>query len=128
MPDTKTNAHQEKFGCTPTEVGRYIAVPNLMHWLAQFFSAALEKAAAQRGVPPLTIRTSDTAHSLLGKLAGAFFFGTISNAVWEHLVGGFLSVTSLVVFFGETAAGWSQRASEFLFGFGTISAGRCWSS
>ena len=88
VPDTQTNAHQEKFGCTPTEVGRYIAVPNLMHWLAQFFSAALEKAAAQRGVPPLTIRTSDTAHSLLGKLAG-----------------GFLSVTSLVVFFGETAAG-----------------------
>ena len=87
MPDTKTNAHQEKFGCTPTEVGRYIAVPNLMHWLAQFFSAALEKAAAQRGVPPLTIRTSDT-RSLLGKLAG-----------------GFLIVTSLVVFFGETAAG-----------------------
>ena len=63
MPDTKTDAHQEKFGCTPTEVGRYIAVPNLMHWVAQFFSAALEKAAAQRGVPPLTIRTN-TAHSL----------------------------------------------------------------
>ena len=89
MPDTQTNARQEKFGCTPTEVGRYIAVPNLMHWLAQFFSAALEKAAAQRGVPPLTIRTSDTAHSLLGKLAGGF--------LQRHF--------ALVVFFGETAAG-----------------------
>jgi hypothetical protein len=41
--------YAEKFSCSPAETGRYIAIPNLMHWLAQFFSAALEKLAAGQG-------------------------------------------------------------------------------
>ena len=90
MPDTKTNAHQEKFGCTPTEVGRYIAVPNLMHWLAQFFSAALEKAAAQRGVPPLTIRTS-------GHRAFSFRKAGWCFLLWHHLFRTLFGYTWLVV-------------------------------
>lgn len=49
--------YAEKFSCTPSETGRYIAIPNLMHWAAQFFSAALERLAAKHGeLTPLQIR------------------------------------------------------------------------
>lgn len=49
--------YAEKFSCSPVETGRYIAIPNLMHWIAQFLSAALEKIAAeQAGWSSLQIR------------------------------------------------------------------------
>ena len=49
--------YSEKFGCSPAETGGYIAIPNLMHWVAQFFSAALERMAAERyGLTALQIR------------------------------------------------------------------------
>ena len=49
-------ADAEKYGCSDAEIGRYIAIPNMMHWFAQFFSAALEKQAARMGFAALAIR------------------------------------------------------------------------
>ena len=49
--------YAERFNCTPSETGRYIAIPNLMHWVGQFFSAALERLAAKHaGLTPLQLR------------------------------------------------------------------------